>query len=266
MVHAEKNGNPYRSSPKTRMAVEMRIRSVKPGFWKSETLSSVGPFSRLAAIALLNYADDRGYFICNHLVIRGELFPFEEDSKNVLGAIEDLSRIGFLALGKTAEGKRVGHIVNFLSHQRIDKPQLSEIEGLEVIWEHSKSIPRMIQEPSKGEAEADTEKEGKRNVPRQAAFTPPSEQEWVEYCTRTWSDWHPVCAGESWAYYQGVGWIVGRKICKDWKSTARTAHGNARQWGKLQPQRQAWVPPVPPPITCKPGELDGISKEATDRL
>lgn len=102
--------------------------------------------------------------------------------------------------------------------------------------------------------------------PRQAAFTPPSEQEWVEYCTRTWSDWHPVCAGESWAYYQGVGWIVGRKICKDWKSTARTAHGNARQWGKLQPQRQAWVPPVPPPITCKPGDLDGISKEATDRL
>lgn len=102
--------------------------------------------------------------------------------------------------------------------------------------------------------------------PRQAAFTPPSEQEWVEYCTRTWSDWHPVCAGESWAYYQGVGWIVGRKICKDWKSTARTAHGNARQWGKLQPQRQAWAPPVPPPITCKPGELDGISKEATDRL
>lgn len=124
-------------------------------------------------------------------------------------------------------------------------------------------ISAETEEERKGKEE---EKEGKRNVPRQAAFTPPSEQEWVEYCTRTWSDWHPVCAGESWAYYQGVGWIVGRKICKDWKSTARTAHGNARQWGKLQPQRQAWVPPVPPPITCKPGDLDGISKESTDRL
>ena len=124
-------------------------------------------------------------------------------------------------------------------------------------------ISAETEEERKGKEE---EKEGRRNVPRQAAFTPPSEQEWVEYCTRTWSDWHPVCAGEAWAYYQGVGWIVGRKTCKDWKSTARTAHGNARQWGKLQPQRQAWAPPVPPPITCKPGELDGISKEATDRL
>lgn len=110
------------------------------------------------------------------------------------------------------------------------------------------------------------EKEGKRNAPRQAAFAPPSEQEWVEYCTRTWSDWHPVCAGESWAYYQGVGWIVGRKVCKDWKATARTAHGNARQWGKLQPQRQAWTPPAPTPITCNPGDLDGIPMEAINRL
>jgi len=106
----------------------------------------------------------------------------------------------------------------------------------------------------------------KPNRERQAAFTPPSEQEWVEYCTRTWSDWHPVCAGESWAYYQGVGWIVGRKVCKDWKATARTAHGNARQWGKLQPQRQAWAPPAPAPITCNPGDLDGISMEAINRL
>lgn len=110
------------------------------------------------------------------------------------------------------------------------------------------------------------EQQEQRTAPRQAAFAPPSEQEWVEYCTRTWSDWHPVCAGESWAYYQGVGWIVGRKVCKDWKATARTAHGNARQWGKLQPQRQAWTPPAPAPITCNPGDLDGIPMEAINRL
>lgn len=149
---------------------------------------------------------------------------------------------------------------------RVDKPQPSEIEGLDVIWEHSKSIPRMIQESSKGEAEADTEKEGKRNVPRQAAFTPPSEQEWVEYCTRTWSDWHPVCAGEAWAYYEGVGWVVGKKPCRDWKATARTAHGNARQWGKLQPQNQQWTPQAVTPIVCRPGELDGIDIASIGRL
>ena len=129
------------------------------------------------------------------------------------------------------------------------------------------AVASALAEPrTKNQETKNKEQQEQTERPRRAAFTPPSEQEWVEYCTRTWSDWHPVCAGEAWAYYQGVGWIVGRKACKDWKSTARTAHGNARQWGKLQPQRQAWAPAAPPQITCKPGDLDGISEEETDRL
>lgn len=106
----------------------------------------------------------------------------------------------------------------------------------------------------------------KEQQARRAAFAPPSEQEWVEYCAATWSDWHPVCAGEAWAYYQGVGWVVGRKPCRDWKATARTAHGNARQWGKLQPQTQQWAPQQPQNIVCRPGELDGIDRDSIGRL
>lgn len=247
----------------------MRIRSVKPGFWKSETLSSVSPFSRLAAIALLNYADDRGYFICNHLVIRGELFPFEEDSKNVLRAIEDLSSIGFLSLGKTSEGKRVGHITNFLSHQRIDKPQPSEIEGLEIFWDDSKNIPRTLQESSKGEADTDTDKEGKRKGSRQAAPASPTEQEWGEHCTQTYPDWHPICIAESWAYYESVKWRTRAGPIKDWKRAAVTAHGNARQWNKLQPgQRQgsSWNQQPQKPLSFTPGDLDGIDMEDVAKL
>ena len=126
----------------------MRIRTVKEDFWKSETMASVGPFSRLAAIALLNFADDKGFFILNIPVIRGALFPFEEDSRNVLGAIKDLSRIGYIRTGKSEDGKEIGHIVNFSKHQRIDKPQASKIEGLAVVWsvfqEDSKNVPGAI--------------------------------------------------------------------------------------------------------------------------
>lgn len=115
--------------------------------------------------------------------------------------------------------------------------------------------------------EQETKEQGtKEQQARRAGFTPPSEQEWVEYCTTTWSDWHPVCAGEAWAYYQGVGWVVGRKPCRDWKATARTAHGNARQWGKLQPQTQQWAPQQPQNIVCRPGELDGIDRDSIGRL
>jgi hypothetical protein len=40
----------------------MRIRSIKPEFWQSEIMTSIPHFSRLLAIALLNYSDDDGHF------------------------------------------------------------------------------------------------------------------------------------------------------------------------------------------------------------
>lgn len=139
----------------------MRIRTIKPSFWKSESMASICHFSRLAAIALLNFADDEGFFVCSIPVIRGELFPFEEDSTNVRRAIDELSRIGFLVTGKTEEGKSIGRVTNFLEHQRIDRAQASEIAGLEVIWDDSSNIRRTFVEPSLLEAEGKRKGSGK---------------------------------------------------------------------------------------------------------
>ena len=112
------------------------------------------------------------------------------------------------------------------------------------------------------------EQQEQRTTARQAAFTPPSEEEWVAYCSKTWSDWHPICSGESWAYYQGVDWMVGSKRCKDWKATARTAHGNARTWGKLQPigQRGGWQQPAPLPMTFDTSDMTPELLEAAKKF
>lgn len=81
---------------------------------------------------------------------------------------------------------------------------------------------------------------------RQAAFIPPSEAEWVAYCTSTWPDWSAITSAESWAYYEALRppW----KGFSDWRKVARTAHGKARDWGQLQPkgsnpqaQKPDWV-------------------------
>lgn len=220
------------------------------------------------AIALLNFADDSGYFVCNYLVIRGELFPFEEDSTNVRRGLDELSSIGFLTIGKSDSGKSYGHICNFLDHQRVDRPQASEIEGLEIIWGDSSNIRRNVVEQSSTEAEAEkeAEKEGKR---KRTSSARPTEQEWVEYCSATYPDWHPICASEQWAYYESVGWKTKAGPIKDWKRAAVTAHGNARSWGKLQPnqqQRGPWTPPPAKPMTYTPGELDCIDPESLARL
>ena len=113
----------------------MRIRTVKEGFWQSETLASIPKDSRLLAIALLNYADDKGFFFDVPQVIRGALFPFDEDSSSIRRGLDDLSHIGYIRRGVAPDGKRVAHIVNFLAHQRIDRPQPSKIAGLEVVWD-----------------------------------------------------------------------------------------------------------------------------------
>ena len=59
----------------------MRIRSLKPEFWKSESMSAIDSFSRLTAIALLNASDDYGYFPANPTILRGDIFPFEDVEK-----------------------------------------------------------------------------------------------------------------------------------------------------------------------------------------
>lgn len=82
--------------------------------------------------------------------------------------------------------------------------------------------------------------------PKGKRFVPPTEGEWVAYCGETWADWCPECSAESWAYYESKGWKIGSAMCKDWKAAARTAHGNARSWGKLQPVGKAPISPPAP--------------------
>lgn len=104
-----------------------RIRTIKPEFWQSPELASVSEFARLLAIALLNHSDDEGYFKANEFLVRAACFPFEESSERVRGAIQELSGINYIAIRAPSLGKEIGRVVNFKSHQRIDKPKPSSL-------------------------------------------------------------------------------------------------------------------------------------------
>jgi hypothetical protein len=129
----------------------MRIRTIKPEFWQNETIATLPEFTRLLAIALLNYADDHGYFMANHKLIAGNLFPFEEDSKKIPRSIQELSCVDYLELGIDSKGRQVARVVNFDKHQRVDKPKPSIIKEDFIIQEASKNRPRRIQDASKEE-------------------------------------------------------------------------------------------------------------------
>ena len=215
-------------------------------------MASIPKESRLLAIALLNYADDQGYFYAVPQVIRGALFPFDDDSTTIRRGLDDLSRCGYIRSGTSSDGKKVCHIINFREHQKIDKPQPSKIAASGVEWgefdEHSTNAPRTLDEQSSTEGKGmEKEWNGREDIRGSKTRTKakyPDEAEWVSYCLETWGDWHVDCIKESHAYYESVGWRTKAGAIKDWKATARTAHGNAGQWGKLQPRAAECTPPT----------------------
>lgn len=152
-----------------------------------EGLAGCSEFTRLLAIALLNWSDDEGYFMANPILIRGQVFPFMDDSKMIPRSLQDLSRVGWIALGKDDQGRDVGMVLNFSKHQRVDKPQPSKIKDCSQFQEHSKNDLGLIQDDSKEERkgkERNGEGKGKEKsltLPFDSVAFQSAWIEWVEF-------------------------------------------------------------------------------------
>lgn len=107
----------------------MRIRSLKPEFWSHPVMCQQSAEVRLLAIGLLNLADDEGYFVAHPAIIRGSLMPFEESTRKIPKLLERLAAIGYITLKEQPDGICLGHVTNFLKHQRINRPSKSRLKG-----------------------------------------------------------------------------------------------------------------------------------------
>jgi len=160
----------------------MRIRTIKPEFWMHEGLCSKSEFTRLLAIALLNWADDEGYFLANPVLIRGQVFPFLDDSTKIPRALQDLSSVGWIDLGIDDQGRAVGKIKNFAKHQRVDKPNPSKLKASSVFLDDSKNVLGLLLEDSKEEGKGMEGKGKEGNKERKGKPTTESfEQFWSAY-------------------------------------------------------------------------------------
>lgn len=97
----------------------MRIRSIKPDFWKSEKVASLPAMARLLFIGLWNLADDAGRFRAHPSLIQGEVFPYEPNV-DVGDHLRRLAAVGLIQVYEV-DGRRYGLVVGFAEHQRIDK-------------------------------------------------------------------------------------------------------------------------------------------------
>ena len=125
-----------------------RIRTIKPEFWTHEGLSALPEATHMLAAALLNYADDDGYFNANPGLVQAATSPLREPSVSIPDSLHLLAKEGYLRLGTGPDGRRYGHIVSFTDHQTISHAKPSKIKDVGIVWDEVGSIPVTVQEQS----------------------------------------------------------------------------------------------------------------------
>lgn len=112
----------------------MRIRSIKPEFWRSDDIDALCIEDRLLFIGLWSYVDDSGVGVDKPSAIAADLFAGDlsrdpqECSVRVHGGLKRLSEAG-LIYRYSADGRRYLHITSWDRHQRINRPTESRFPG-----------------------------------------------------------------------------------------------------------------------------------------
>lgn len=105
----------------------MRIRTIKPEFWRSDDIDALCIEDRLLFVGLWSYVDDSGVGIDKESSIAADLFAgdlardFMETSLRVQGGLKRLHAAGLIERYE-AGGRRFIHVVNFPTHQKINRP------------------------------------------------------------------------------------------------------------------------------------------------
>jgi hypothetical protein len=105
-----------------------RIRTIKPSFFTSETVTSLeNRDARLTFIGLWTHCDDEGRCLDNARLIRAALWPLDDDVPpevvdNHLAMLAERS----LIVRYAAAGRSLIAVRNWLEHQTINRPTPSK--------------------------------------------------------------------------------------------------------------------------------------------
>lgn len=105
----------------------MRIRSIKPEFWRSPDISCLSIEDRLLFVGLWSYVDDNGVGEDREAMIAADLFADDlsrdprETFERVSRGLSNLSDEGRIVRYEV-RGRRFLAVINWGKHQRIDKP------------------------------------------------------------------------------------------------------------------------------------------------
>lgn len=223
-----------------------RIRTIKPEFPHSESMGRVSRDARLTFVELWTLADDAGRLRGNSRMLASLLFPYDDDAKELIdGWLSELEREKCI-VRYTADGTHYVQILNWLMHQKIDKPSKSKLPEFD---ESSRTLanPR---EASSGDQ--DQGREGKGSI---GADAPPpakdSEEPKKRPSRRCPSDFVVTDDLKVWASTEcpGIDIVAQTKAFRDyefrnshsdwpatWRTWMRKAHEAIRARALKQPE------------------------------
>ncbi|MEH1534227.1 hypothetical protein [Cutibacterium avidum] len=112
----------------------MRIRTIKPEFWRSDDVSALDVFDRLLFIGLWSYVDDNGVGRDDAVAIAADLFADDLSRKpqetltHIAGGLQAIEGRGCIVRWKVDDpeskydGKHLFKIVHWARHQSIKRP------------------------------------------------------------------------------------------------------------------------------------------------
>ena len=103
----------------------MRIRTIKPEFWRSEDIAALSIEDRLLFIGLWSYVEDNGVGRDEPQLIQCDLYPldtFTEGSVRTHGGLMRLSQQGLITRFEGPDGRRYLQINSWDKHQKINRP------------------------------------------------------------------------------------------------------------------------------------------------
>jgi hypothetical protein len=160
----------------------VRIRSIKPEFWRSQDISSLEWEIRLLFIGLWSYVDDNGVGVDRESVIAADLFAddLSREPRDTLATVsrglQTLSERGQI-VRYTVAGKRFLEITNWKQHQKIDHPNkdrypLSTSENAETGMDFEKPSRDSRETVAPGTGEQGNRGTGEKEVASQAPPPP----------------------------------------------------------------------------------------------
>ena len=108
----------------------MRIRTIKPEFWRSDDIAALSIEDRLLFIGLWSYVEDNGVGRDEPQLIQCDLYPldtFTEASVRVHAGLKHLSQQGLITRYEGPDGRKYLQVNTWDKHQKINRPSKAHL-------------------------------------------------------------------------------------------------------------------------------------------